>query len=537
MADIVVKYNGTTITPAPLVQQNYQFVDYGSRWGNIIEIELNGTVTGITNPLAVQSGFAAIFTGQFGTLDVYEGNTSIYKWNNIVIDEISFPQNHLFLTSLAPYSVKLKSINVPSGVLEPVNEYNFTQGDDGLVSVVHKISARGIRTANGGLANAIAFVQNFVGQNPFSAALGPSFSASGSGVLVNFAETIDRAGGVYSVQETYKYNTGLFNPYYETWNVSVGDIVDNEWLTVDVDWKLQGSPVKNNLSSVESSVSNIKPLNKIGSMGYDTGNFIQANTSFTRDTGAASVQIKTSYVSGYSAADISGYLDYTVTLIHDGLLPKEDWRIEGDFVCFGPRDYRLSRLNQFKGTYGSDWRNYLTGLIISSPVYQYHDSSKTFGSMSDLDIRENTGLAQFHISLSTVDGGYPDSMLYPKYTIEMQPHKWAFDLLPAANIEGHYVLQDLQMLSQAKAAITVNAESSSVGTCLISTSGFVNTLSNLYISNGFITSETYNTGILDATMTREILGTDLITNTVTTTKVAGSTLTNYQRKPGYKFGY
>ena len=62
MADLIVKYNGVTLSPTPLVQQSYQFIDYGSRWGNVTEIELNGNITGITGQVtSVQTGFAANF--------------------------------------------------------------------------------------------------------------------------------------------------------------------------------------------------------------------------------------------------------------------------------------------------------------------------------------------------------------------------------------------------------------------------------------------------------------------------------------------
>lgn len=537
MSEIVVKYNGISITPAPLVQQSYQFLDYGSRWGNITEIELNGNVTGISNPTATQSGFAAKFTGQFGTLEVLDGTSSLYKWNNVIVSEISFPLNHLFLNSIAPYSVKMKSVNVPSGVIDPINEYNFNQGEDGIVTVGHRISARGIKTQNGALNNAIAFVQNFTGQSPFVAPFSSYFIPTGSGILSNFSEAIDRAQCTYTVQETYKYNTGLVAPYVETWSSSVSDIMDNEWLTIEVDWKLQGSPVKNNITQVETSLSTNNPLNKLSAMGYSTGNLIQSDINYSRDTGAASIQIRASYVSGYSLADISGYLDYTVNLTLDEITPKEDWRIDGDFVCFGPRDYRASRLNSFKSANGSDWRNYLTGLIIASPIFSQHDSSKTFGSMSDVDIHENTGLAQFHISLSTVDGGYPGQLLYPKYSLEIQPNKWTYDLLPSANIEGHYVLQDLQMMSQAKITLTVNGVSSNVVGALATASGSISDLSSVYVKTGFIVAESYNTGLLDVSISQEWLGFDKIASGILYSKVAGSTLTNYLRPKGYKFGY
>lgn len=546
MADIVVQYNGIVLSPTPLVQQSYEFIDYGSRWGNITQIELNGNITGFTgNVTSIQSGFAGKFTGQFGTLEVLEGTTSIYKWPNVIIDEVLFPPNHLYIgtnpASIAPYSVKMKSINVPSGVVDPINAYDFSQGDDGIVTVIHKVSARGIRTVNNGLANAVAFVQTFKGINPFNAPFTAAFSPLGSGALVSFTEAIDRTNSSYGIQETYKYNTGLFNPYVETWSVSTSDVIDSEWLTVDVDWKIQGSPVNNNVMAIEASLTNGGPISKVAALGYNTGSLIQSAYNVSRDTGAALINIRTSYISGYSAGDITGYFDYVVSLSFDGTLPKEDWRIDGEFVSFGPLNYRRSRVAKFKTDYGLNadtWRNYLTGLIIASPIYSaYHNASITFGAQSDLDIHEVTGLAQLRLSLSTTDGAPPPNVWYPKYTLDIEPNKWVYDLLPSANIEGHYVLQDLQMQSQGKINISIDAQSRDHELALPLLSGFGNTLSNLYVSTGFITAESYNTGLLDLSFQRSWLGLDYKSSGLLANKVAGSTLINYTRKAGFKFGY
>lgn len=545
MADIIVQYNGWTLSPTPLVQQNYEFVDYGSRWGNVLEIELNGYLTGITGWQMAQSGIAQYFTGQFGTLEVLDGATSIYKWSNVIVDEITFPPNHWYVgtavKSMAPYSAKMKVINVPSGVLEPTNEYAFSQGDDGLVTVNHKISARGIRTSVDGFSNAVAFVQSFRGINPFSS-FTPAFIASGSGILSSLSETIDRLTSTYSVTEVYKYNTGLFSGVIETWNVNASNVIDNEYLTVDVDWKIQGSPVNNNINFIESSfLSTQNPMQKLSAMGYATGNMIQSTYGASRDSGAAAINIKTSYVSGYNLNDVAGYFDYVVSVDLDGTVPKEDWRIEGDFVCFGPLQYKRNRVAAFKAASGSSydvWRDMLTGLIIRSPVFAYHDPTRTFGSQNDLQVHEVTGLGILHLSLTTTDGGRPSTFWYPKYIVNVEPNQWEYNLLPSANVEGQYVLQDLQMQSQGKINITVQGETRDKDMAFPVLSGFVDTLSNLYVANGFVTSESYNTGILDMEYQRSWIGLDNMSSGLVYTKVGGTkNITNYVRKPGFKFGY
>lgn len=545
MGNIVVTYNGNTLSPTPLVQHNIAPIDYGTRWGNVQEIELQGFITGLTGQATlIQPTFAQKFSGQFGILEVLDGASTIYKWTNIIVDEINFPQNHLYIAqgaspkSMTPYSVKMRAINVPSGVLDPMNEYAFQHTDDGLVTVIHKVSARGIKTQKGGLQNAIDFVTSFSGQNPFSSPLNAILCPQGSGVLISYTESIDRASCTYGIQEVYKYNSGLTQPFVESWTVAVSDLFDNEWLTLDVDWRLQGSVVRNNLAAIEAGGYIVEPKTKLGVLGYATGNLIASTYNVIRDSGAASIQVRTTYLSGYTPADLSGYFDYMVTLVNDVVYPLEDWRIEGDFVCFGPRDWRVSRLNSFKATSGAgDWRNFLTGLIISSPLYAYHGSGTGFGGHATLEIHENTGLATFHASLVTTDGQRPPGIYYPKYNLDCQPNKWMFDLLPAANIEGHYVLQDLQMMSQGRTSISVDCQIVSGVEILSDLSGYLDTLTSLYIQPGFTMTDHYTTGLIDASMNREIIGGDKMATGITFNKVAGTVLTDFIRQSGYKFGY
>ena len=148
MAEITVQYNGSALVPTPLVGQTYQFIDYGNRWGNVLEVELNGTLTGIASTGDV-SKITNIFSSQFGTLEVLENpSTLIYEWQNCVVDSITFPNNHFYQQNgVAQYSVKLRSFNTPSGVTEPSNEYAFNQNEDGTVNVTHKISARGLKNS------------------------------------------------------------------------------------------------------------------------------------------------------------------------------------------------------------------------------------------------------------------------------------------------------------------------------------------------------------------------------------------------------
>jgi hypothetical protein len=538
MFDILVQYNGNTIYPTPLVQQNYRFLDCGQRWGNVLEIELQGYVTGLTSTGSI-TGLINIFTGQFGTLNVYQTSESsqqqIYSWNNLNIESIEFPNNSYLVNSFVPYHIKMHQYNVPSGVLDPVNEYSFNQGEDGTVTLTHKMGARGVKNNIDAFDNAIAFIKSISGRNAFQTA----FIPSGVGALMSLSENINRAEGAYYLTETYKYTTGINQPYCTWFNASVTNSLDNEYLLVNSELKIQGSPVQNNLSQIEAQIpagldSSLSLLNQ---MGINTGLLLTNSMSVVRDSGSATITIKRDFISGYYASDFNGFFDYVISIDEDWVLPKETWKVEGEFICKGPLDYKKQQLAVFKNTM-RNVPNYLMGLISGSEIFsEWHNDNNLPSSLYELSVKENTGIATWQASLTMYDGTYPSGIVMPKYAVDVSPSKWAFDLLPSANIEGHYVVQDLQMATQAHLSFNVSCDSDVPWIAAPLISGYLVQLEEIYINSGAITSQTLSTGLVSASNTREWIGTDNLSTGILNTKVVGSYVSNYLRQPGYSFGY
>ena len=533
--DIIVQYNGVTISPTPLVQQSYQFLDFGNRWGNILQIQLDGLLTGI-NTTGSLTGLINLFSGQFGTLTVAEGSSGMYSWDNLNVDEITVPENHYYSNSFAPYSVKMRRHQVPSGVIEPINEYSFTQGDDGIVTVNHRISAKGIKNVTGGFTNAINFVRSLTGRNPFN----PVFMPSGQNVLMSISENINRIENVYGVNEVYKYNTGSSANYLETFSVNLSDDFNTEYLTLETNLKLQGSPINNNVSSMESSVgSTFNAYTRLNSLGINTGSLMRNSFSVNRDSGAATIEVKQSFLSGYTVGDLTGIFDYTVSLDDDLILPKQNWRLDGEFICKGPLDYKLNQVMLFKASHSPNWRNYFSGLIVNSPIYTTYSLGQTHTHCT-VEIQENTGLAQLKASYVLVDNAANSSTPNAKYTVDVSPSKWQFDLIPSANIEGHYVVQDMQMRTQGHFSFNLDSDSNNPTLAATVLSGYMNQLQAIYISPNApssLVSENLTTGLFNVAYNKEWLGIDILSSGTLNTKVVGSTLANYTRAKGYRFGF
>lgn len=539
MGNIAVSYNGSGLNPVPTVSQEYKFIDYnGTRYGNILELTLNGFITGITSTSSVQQ-ITNIFSQQFGQLIVSQVSPSqtIYNWSNLIIEDISFPSSHYYSGTILPYTIKAHVYNVPSGVTEPINEYAFNQNNDGTVTVTHKVSARGIKTSSGAFTNAVNFVKQFTGKQPFSNCAS-YFIPTGYGVLQNLSERADRLNGSYSVTETYKYNTGSNNNYISLSELSISDAIEQTYITIDYSASYKGSPIYNNLSTLDSAIANTNVYSDISGYGINTGLLILNTHNITRNSGEASYDVKLSFLSGFSNQDLTGFFDYTVSLDKDLLMPKESWKIEGDFVCRGPISYKQQQLSGFKALYGSDWRTYLVNLISGSPIFTvYHTTGNYLSTNPPVNIQENTGLASFHISLSIDDGGEPNGLNNPKYTVDVSPSIWNFELLPAANIEGHYIVQDLQMKRQSRMNFSISAESQYPYSALPSLTGFLSGLANTYVNSGFLMNFKYNTGINDLSCSSSWMGQDNFNSGFNNIKMVGSNSFNWVRQSGYYFGY
>ena len=123
---IFVTYDTTTLSPTPLVNYSRQPINFGYVYGYNTDITLDGLYTGITTTGAAISYLTGVFGNQFRGLTVSDGSgNTLYQWTGITVDSITFDSSPYFQGSFIKYSIKLKSFDFPSGVIEPSNEYSF----------------------------------------------------------------------------------------------------------------------------------------------------------------------------------------------------------------------------------------------------------------------------------------------------------------------------------------------------------------------------------------------------------------------------
>ena len=539
MGNVVVKYNSQTLDPTPTVSRSYQFLDYGPRFGQIEQIDLNGYLGRVTTDYqAAIDDLLAIFAGQFKTLEVLDDGATIYNWPNIVVQDINIAPNSFLVGSYPTYNVKLISYQVPSGVIDPVNEYSFSQGEDGIVTVNHQISAKGIKGANGALDSAINFVNTFVRKNPYTNCT-PYFINNSSGILMNISEQIDRANCTYSVTEQYKYLTGAgTNNYIQTESLSIDSSASNDYTNVDLTVRIQGSPVDNNLSSIRDTAEAIDTDTIFSSYGISPSLLIVNGFTVSENSGEAFVEVKYNYISGLNSDESNGVFDYSVSMDKDFLTSESNWKVNGEFSVKGPVNYKNTKISGFKDTNESDgYSTYLTKLVTGSPLWsKYGEYTLT---LDGVNLTENSGIGLLQLNGSFNNRDTVSGLIQPSYTIDVEPQIWRYDLLPSANIEGHYTLQDYQTKTKAKVNVSVNATTTGTTNHDISViSSVASILTGVYVSkSSFLIGESLNSGKFNAETTLSVIGEENQGSSISNTKVYGSHTSKYNRPPNFKFGY
>lgn len=212
-----IKYNNidifSGISPTPLIGRSFQPIDAGERWAAKEVITLSSVITGrclhYTGYLNLQQQLLSGFRKDFQVLDIFEDSVNILSLSGIRVNNISFPESR-YSNGYIPYVITLECY--PSGyfsgaygVLDPKDEFSFQESENGIVSINHTVSCRGIETSaaqSDSLSNAKTWVQartGWAGQvlpvfiNP--ANLNPCYQT--------VAENIDRFNNTYEIKESY----------------------------------------------------------------------------------------------------------------------------------------------------------------------------------------------------------------------------------------------------------------------------------------------------------------------------------------------
>ena len=168
------------LSPTPYVSRDHENIRYGGDiWGASTNIRLDGQIylyeserslagSGTGSDSAKEANanarFAALnnkkndiiraFSDDFGSLKIIDpSGPTIVVGEGCIIQSVDFSSNDY--SGLVDYTITLKAYELSSfqdgsKILDPVDKFSFTEGDDGFIELTHTISAKGFNTNVGG---------------------------------------------------------------------------------------------------------------------------------------------------------------------------------------------------------------------------------------------------------------------------------------------------------------------------------------------------------------------------------------------------
>lgn len=213
--------------PVPLFGESENAIRFGEKWTTNKVINLNFSLTGCTynSIMTAKSRLETIFSKDFQPFRIIENGQTIYQTEYNIIRDLNFDSSSYIGVLNCNVTLENYPRELFSGyqfVLDPVNEWNFVEDNDQLITVNHRVSARGLNSSSGysnAFDNAKNYVLSLTGTNNF---INPYFIDYCTGVSFcrdTFTESIDRFNNTYSIEEKYildRYNGGAGYIRYST---------------------------------------------------------------------------------------------------------------------------------------------------------------------------------------------------------------------------------------------------------------------------------------------------------------------------------
>jgi len=484
----------SVLDPPPFVSQSRKEIDAGlMRLGHEKIYDLDGLYSGSNNSFADFETLSNIFSQSPGVLKIESNNVTILDETGFIVS-FSVPKNNFSAmtvgsngSGILPYNVKFKVFDVLSGIKDPSFEYNFNENEDKSVNLSVKASAVGVS----GIFQAKDFVEDLF--NEFNlTGFAPIFITTGKNwSLLSNKKTIDRSKFSYVVEKSYRCQTsGYINDdfyFSETTKVSEQNSpygADYRSFQFESNLKILADDAKNyqtqkSWSDAEAKFSNQNYIEKISEHymkrhgANNINNFILNNVSVSKNSGAREVNLKWELLSG-NAKDFSGFFDYSVSTTEDLSSQQNSISLDGSFVSKGDLTNRKKSLE--------DWlkgQAYFTPVGAGQAMPQLNSNADLISFINGLtgiaagvisgvfnidsvNIDYNSGLADFKLSCQSDNSPtiLPGSKI--DFSAEIQEATPIYKFIPATNIEGHYIIQDLQCKTAEKAALKVNGNADSV---------------------------------------------------------------------------
>jgi hypothetical protein len=384
-----------------------------------------------------------------GKVDYYK---KIYENSGIIVKSISFDQSNY--AGIINYTVELNSMTVTGNVIDPTNEYSFTENEDKTISLSHNVSAKGINTSlnpskSNAIDNAISFVTKYTGlanipTTKFISGVNNKF------YLQNFSESIDRLNAVYSIQENYTsslLNTNLSGNLSYTLDVNSGANSNIIEINIKGDYKGPRGGDINNLRNT---------LNITGLVsGLYSGYFNKVPVQYNINENIAQNLINFNY--SFDNVNLPNpYYKYQSNISRDELQQVYNIQIQGDILTRGNRSYRYflatGNLINLTGQFLSVASGILTG-------FKDFNGDTTISNLRllSISIQQNPNEGTVSATANYDDKFMPSGVFVDAtYNVNVDAPRWYMNNQPTCNIKGYHIINDFDVTTLPRLSLNTS---------------------------------------------------------------------------------
>ena len=202
------------ICPTPFLYFDKEYIEYGSNWGSKYNFSIEGQITGKLGPASFydlenkKNQLILNFKKDNLPIRITENSSGIFLSDICSIDSISFDQSKYY--ALLPFSIKASCYDSGTfsgnyGVLEPQDSWDYSESEDGTVSLRHSVSAAGFNSSGvSAIANVKKWAATKTGISKKIDSLKIQNLSATDFILESFSEQVDRFNGKYSIEEVYR---------------------------------------------------------------------------------------------------------------------------------------------------------------------------------------------------------------------------------------------------------------------------------------------------------------------------------------------
>lgn len=202
------------ICPTPFLYFDKEYIEYGSNWGSKYNFSIEGQIIGNIGPDSFydlenkKNQLILNFKNDNLPIKITEDSSQIFLSDICSIDSISFDQSKYY--AVLPFNIKASCYDIGTfgenyGVLEPQDSWDYSESEDGTVSLRHSVSAAGFNSSGvSAIANVKKWAATKTGISKKIDSLKIKNLSATDFILESFSEQVDRFNGKYTIEEVYR---------------------------------------------------------------------------------------------------------------------------------------------------------------------------------------------------------------------------------------------------------------------------------------------------------------------------------------------